>query len=69
MNDEPIFSDDDQAGMMLPDIEKMFGFNPLFTEELILKSAMYIPPQNPSIEKFSENIFWIKKDAKWISKD
>ena len=40
-----VFDESDQAGLlsMLPDIEKIFGVNPLFTEQSILKSMYYIP--------------------------
>lgn len=41
MNDK--FQDDDQAGMLPSGLDKIFGTNPLFTEESIKKSMYYIP--------------------------
>lgn len=38
-----LFSDDDQAAMIPPDLWKIFGDNPVFTEDSILKSGFYIP--------------------------
>lgn len=66
MNEQ--FPDDDQASMMPPGIEKIFGTN-TFTEESIKKSMYYIPQGNVDGKPVMQFLTFSKEERDKVTGD